>query len=161
MRNAGVILFVVALIVAGAVFLQRVRRVSVPQRQLLCQLRPGEQDVSFVWPKGHHFNLVIGVPKNGAASGAEVSGKLLLKAGTNLVGEFVFDTQKSTTANWLEKENLDAYVITLPINNPPRQLDQQVKDGSLIDLHIEAKASSENATSLWLTYLTRRADLKK
>lgn len=161
MRNTGLVLFLIALIAVAAIFLQSVRRISIPQRQSLGQLHPGGQDVSFVCPKGDHFNLVVGVPKNRDASESQVSGRLLLKIQTNTFAELVFDSQKSTKANWLEKENLDAWVITLPVNEPARQLDQQLKDGVLIHVHIEANTSPGNTASLWLTYLTRRADLKK
>ncbi len=161
MRNSGLALFLVALIVAVALFVLSVRRVSIPQRQLLCQLQPGDQDVSFVCPKGHHFNFVIGVPKTRVVSNVEISGKLLLKTGTNSLGDIVFDTQKSTQSNWLESENLDASVLTLPLQGPSKQLDQQLNGGLLINLRVEAKIPLENTASLWLTYLTRWTDLEK
>ena len=72
-----------------------------------------------------------------------------------------FDQRWARAQALMEKENLDAFVVNFPANDPPKQLDRQLKDGSLISLHIEAKTLPESSVSVWLVYLTRWGDLKK
>jgi hypothetical protein len=160
MRQIGLIVVVAALVLAAVVLHQVLGRISIPQRQLLCQLQAGGQEVSFVAPKGDHFNLVVGVPKKRTNAEVGLSGKLSLRVGANLVGEMQFDARESPKANWLDKDSLDAYVITLPSNGSPKHFDQHLKHGSVVAIQVETTASPGEGASLWLTYLTRRADLR-
>lgn len=161
MRNSGIFFFLIVLAVLAALFFQSVRRVEIPQRQLLCRLNSGTQELLFVCPKGNHFNLVVGMPKGDAISKLEVFGKFSIKAGTNSITEFEFDTGKCTKANWLDKENLDSFVITLPTNEPPNRLDEQLQKASSIAVDVETNGLIGNSISLWLTYLAHPSDIKK
>jgi hypothetical protein len=148
--------FAVVLLIAGiAVLIHMVRRISIPQRRLLLQLEPGKRNISFTVPSGHHFNLVVGVPKDIAASG-EI-GDLVVKSGTNFIGHFVVDTRQSAKANWLDVENLDGYVITMPVKDSSRRLSEQLKIGTDVTLYMDTFSSGTGGMSLWLTYLADRA----
>jgi hypothetical protein len=161
MRSIGYVLFLLALILAAALFLQSVRRTTIPQRQLITQLQRGNHHIALVWPKGDHFDLVIGVPKGHTVPDLRVAGQLLLRTGTNLLMSLTFETQNCSKANWLEDEHLDGYVLTLPSNESPKHLQSQPKEGASVDIQMEITDLSSDTASLWLTYLARWADVKK
>jgi len=141
----------VMLILAIALAFQYFWRIKTPKRQLLGQLHAGSQEIVFKVPKGDHFQIVLGLPQNEQSLNSRVYGTISLKNGTNQIADFQFDTTNSTTGNWLDKQNLNAFIITFQRNESLRNLDRHPS----ISMNIEAHGTNVDAASLWLSYLER------
>jgi hypothetical protein len=149
-KQAIASILLVGLLVWGALLLIRVERTSVPRAQRLCGLGVSEQQITIQAPLGHHFNLVIGKPQHMTNT---VSGSLQLVVSGETVFDISFSTRNATEANWLTREGLAAYVVTLPIDGAPLLIDGNIKQGENLTFHI--RSSETNAlASLWLCYLS-------
>jgi len=127
-------------------------RIKTPRYLLLGALQPGVQELAFEIPKGDHYHIVIGVPKSEHGK-TQVYGIISLKSGSNLITEFNFDTATCAEGNWLDRENLTSFVVTLPRNGTQQTLDGWLANRSSISANIEANGTNVTVASFWLYYL--------
>jgi hypothetical protein len=119
---------------------------------LLCPLHQGKQSLSLIWPKGNHFDFVVGIPRT---NHVVLSGDLVVSRANSRLTNINFTTEQSTEANWLHSGNLTAYIVTLPSNKPPIRLDQLVHDGQLINIECNVTNLPVENTNVtfWICYL--------
>lgn len=156
-KRNPIILCVAALCLLAvvALFAWQIRQTEFPRSLFLCALQGAKQEVSFVCPKGDHFNLVVGLPKEPPNSTGHVAGTLSVTCGTRKV-DLSFDTRGQTRANWLQMSNLDGYIVTWPLGKPAFPLDRQLGTSNQAVIQIELKVSDvPGPASLWLTYLAK------
>lgn len=142
----------IVLLAAGAFVFLRARAVSISQHQLITPLKLGRCDSSFVCPKGHHFNFIIGVPKNNQFT--TLRGTLSLQSGTNHF-ELRFEDEMLLSCNWLEREGLQGYIIRSPQKESWMILERFLKINSSVVVNVKVDKLDQNETSLWLAYLAR------
>ena len=149
----GIICGVLVLLI-GVVF-QYAWRSKIPRRLLIGPIRPETQDLVFQLPKGDHYHIVVGVPRDRTGPPQRVRGNLLIGSGSNQVIQIPYDTADSTPGNWLRAENLDAFIVTLPLNGPALDLDKRLSKEGRISMRVEASGAEVGGASLWLCYLER------
>jgi hypothetical protein len=142
------------LLLLGVVF-QYAWRTKIPRRLLIGPIRAGTQELVFEPPRGDHYHIVVGVPRDATGAPQRVYGNLLIRTGSNQVVHIPFDTGNSTLGNWLAAEHLDALIVTLPRNGPAPNLDKQWSSHGRVFIKVEASGADFAGASLWLCYLER------
>jgi len=152
----GTLAFLLAFLFLSAIFaFQYAWRTKTPRQLLVGQMRDGQQAFSLQVPSGDHYHLVVGIPRAANIQHSRVHGVLSITSGSNQVLRIAFDSANSTTGNWLASNNLDAFIISLPLKDPAINIDKQLSRGGQITVRLESEGADASGASLWLCYLER------
>jgi hypothetical protein len=120
-------------------------RLKVPASVKLCHLGNGNANFQLVWPKGSHFNLVVGSPDARSNFFATLNVVAANEDGVRILNDA---TSAPTPSNWLQHEGLNGYIISSLTN-----AEKMPNPGSAVDFSVFADGVVCTNMSLWLTYL--------
>lgn len=144
-KNSWDKIVLAALLIPFAYLGIAVVRAKAPARVKLCHLNNGSTNFLLVWPKGSHFNFVVGSPDSRGDFFAALNVTAETENGVRFLSS---STNVPIQANWLQHEGLNGYIISSGTRAEPTP-----KAGSAVKISLDADGVVGTNLSLWLTYL--------
>jgi hypothetical protein len=121
----------------------------------LGEVRAGHQSIPAVWPHGHHHEMLLGVP------GAEWEAPPVFTASVQFVDggqvstEFVVDSSRAESCNWLDSDDIQGFILTWPNTN---EWEHSLVPGRPYVIKCEFVGDMPTNSSLWVSCLQSGID---
>jgi hypothetical protein len=158
MKRSLSILALLLLIVAVVFWAKRkIDRVPITRQVKLADVRSASITTSIDWPKGEVFHFVIGSNPTGSWNGSSSEGVIQIFTRSQLVSEFKFSHETTTSCNWIDKHQLQGTVLNWVTN---WSFSKILTAGQTYDVTLIFSNPPPVDCSLWLTYVQSRKDFR-
>jgi len=148
-------LFWIGLVVTGIVCLwigspsfQNPLKVPVLREVKLLNIQGKNSTNTFICPEALNYKLLLAFPGDGSVTGGGTGKVVLAQSGTNVL-ELPIGSRVSS-ANWLAKYNLDAYIIETQSTSNTAEMNWYLKGAILYEIRSE---DLPKGSSIWLRYV--------
>lgn len=136
---------------------RKIDRTPIARQVKLADIQGASATALIHWPKGEAFHFVIGSNPTGSWNGSTSEGVIQFSARTQLVSEFKFSHETTTSCNWIDKHQLQGTVLNWGANWRPSKI---LTAGQAYEVTLIFSNPPLADCSLWLTYVQSHKDFR-